>query len=129
MTKMRHMVTGGIDYDDPYQVRERLRQLEAALRHDDWVPLQWELTPTHIVILNLLADRRGHPVHRERIETVLYGSRPDGGPRFSSLSVFIHQLRRRLQPFHIRIENRAGQGWFLDAHSLAIINTLRERSE
>ncbi|MCF7750140.1 response regulator [Bacillus subtilis subsp. subtilis] len=52
------------------------------------------LSPHEYTLLLALLERRGRAVSRETLESLVYGA--DGDPSRSAITVFIHQLRRKL---------------------------------
>lgn len=93
-------------------LRERLVQLEAALRRETDRPLFYDfgLSPSEMRILNLLLSRS--VVSNAAFMDVLYGARSDP-PSAKVIAVRICQMRRKLRPFGIEIETMSGWGYRL----------------
>lgn len=98
------------------ELRETVRQLRADVEAADvelpgWLP---HLTPRQADILRLLCKR--DLVTSETMLAVLYADED----RISNLlSIFVHQLRGKLRPLGIQIENVWGRGYRLTAPSKA----------
>jgi two-component system cell cycle response regulator CtrA len=105
------------------ELAERVRQLEAILRDDAWVPTEWELTGSEVIILNMLATRE--LATKDALLTALYGDDPDGGANEKILDVFILKLRRKLAPRGLHIETAWGQGHRLTKASRRLTTALR----
>lgn len=106
-----------------YEIEERVRQLEGALRDESWIPTEWKLTATYVVMLNVLMRR--NLTTREALMTALHSDDPDGGPDDKTLDVHILKMRRLLEPHGIEIENIRGQGWKLAPNGFAKLDALR----
>jgi two-component system, cell cycle response regulator CtrA len=103
----------------------RLRDIQRALTEDDWLPPEWQLTPTETAFLNTLAAaRRVHS--RESLWTILYGDDPEGGPEANLISVMVYKLRSKLRPFGIAIETQWGNGYCLTEESRRYILALKQ---
>lgn len=86
-------------------------------------PMCWKLSPTQSFMLVAIA-RRESGVSRRVLFDMLYGSRADGGPLYSTLNVQLSHLRRKLATFlpEITIITIWGRGWGLSAdHRTALL--------
>lgn len=71
------------------------------------------LSPHQAVAIDMLTDRPGRRVDRERLMHALFAQRTDGGPDAKSLDVMMHRLRRRLAKVGVpeAIATVWGAGW------------------
>lgn len=103
-------------------LRDRVKHLEALLygENEKPFPKEWRLTPSQGVVLRLMQKREY--ADRKRLFDFCYGMRPDGGPLSDKIfDVWVCQMRKRLAPFGIEIENARGRGWRLTPASKAIV--------
>lgn len=95
------------------ELRERVRQLEAALLADqEWrAPRIFNLTRTEERILAGLVARG--TVSKSRLMLVLYDGRAGDAPQPKIFDVLICKLRKKLRPYDITIETIWGEGYKL----------------
>jgi len=108
------------------ELRERVRQFQQIL--SDPLPLLWNL-PLPVMkarLLGILYRTRGL-VPRERLQVAMRGLDSDADPK--GIDVHICQLRKRLKPHDITIENMRGNGYALPAVSRTKISALIERQK
>lgn len=70
----------------------------------------------HWLLFDLLLRNLGKPVTRERIEGVLWGDDPDGGPLNAEgqVRVYVHFIRRKLAGTGLRVATMHGEGYRMD---------------
>lgn len=89
------------------ELRERIRLLEGIIGTNEDVPLEFNLTERERQILGILLRRE-----RANMTTffhVLYGDRSEP-PHEANIGVYLHRMRRKLQPFGITIDRVPGRG-------------------
>lgn len=66
-------------------------------------------------ILSLLVKRKGALIPTDAIHDFLYSDRPDGGPLFNTLSVYISHIRSAIKAYRMpyTIETVYQRGWVL----------------
>lgn len=70
-----------------------------------------DLPPREFALLELLADRAGGPVSKQAIAIRL---NRDGDPiSDGAVEIYVHRLRRRLEPFGLKIHTLRGYGYVL----------------
>ncbi len=109
------------------ELAERVRQLEAIIADDDWVPASWSLSPALVAILNVLSVRE--VASRRALWTALYGDAPDGGPGLHVINVHVFKLRRRVGPHGLVIRNHHARGYSLNSASRATVERLKAAKE
>jgi hypothetical protein len=95
------------------ELRERIRQLEAAMT-DSWLPpLEMKLNRTDIYVAGLLMTKQ--IATEADIYTVLYGHKSacDIPTCNRIVSVVIYRLRGKLFPYDIHIRCRYRYGWYI----------------
>lgn len=98
-------------------LEERIRQLEDALMPASvHVPLEYRLTSREARVFAHLASRDFGT--RQSIMMALYSDRLEE-PEPKIVDVFVCKMRRKLQPFGVRIETIWGQGWRLARPDMA----------
>jgi two-component system OmpR family response regulator len=92
-------------------VHGRLRLDVAARRlfHDEQ-PI--EMSARELALTELLLARQGRVVSKEQIIDHLFGFGDDVGS--NAIEVYVHRVRRRLEPFGIEIRTVRGMGYLLD---------------
>lgn len=98
--------------DEIAELRERVRLLEAALVGEWAPPTEWHLTRSESQVFRFLMRRER--ASRQAICTALFALRPDKDqPCDKIVDVHICRLRRKLDPFGVKIETIWGQGFAL----------------
>lgn len=92
-------------------VHGRLRLDVAARRlfHDDQ-PI--EMSARELALTELLLSRQGRVVSKEQMIDQLFGFGDDVGS--NAIEVYVHRVRRKLEPFGIVIRTVRGMGYLLD---------------
>jgi len=84
--------------------------LEAhRLFHDDQ-PV--DLSVRELAVLELLLARQGQVVTKEQMVDRLFGWGDDGGS--NAIEVYVHRVRKKLEPFDISIRTVRGMGYLLE---------------
>ena len=89
----------------------RLRLDTAARRlfHDDQ-PV--EMSARELAVIELLLSRQGRVVSKEQIIDQLFGLGDDVGS--NAIEVYVHRVRKKLEPLGIEIRTVRGMGYLLD---------------
>jgi DNA-binding response OmpR family regulator len=71
-----------------------------------------QFSPSERKVFDVLASRFGRDVPTPFLLDCLYRERPDGGPECAetTLHVFAHKLRKKIQPYGYDIRGRSGTG-------------------
>lgn len=94
------------------RLQEQVRQLLEALAPSTvMVPPEWGLTATQMRVFAHMTTR--DLVSRNSLMIALYGSRPHDHPNEEIISVFVAKIRRKLEPYGVRIKTVWGQGFSL----------------
>lgn len=87
--------------------------LEAhRLFHND-VPI--ELSVRELAVLEVLMSRQGQVVTKEQMVDRLFGWGDDGGS--NAIEVYVHRMRKKLEPYNINIRTVRGMGYLLEKSS------------
>ncbi|HEY1325872.1 MAG TPA: response regulator transcription factor [Casimicrobiaceae bacterium] len=73
-----------------------------------------EMSARELALTELLLARQGKVVSKEQIINQLFGFGEDIGS--NAIEVYVHRVRRKLEPFGIRIRTVRGMGYLLDKH-------------
>ncbi|MGU3387191.1 helix-turn-helix domain-containing protein [Methylobacterium sp. D53M] len=100
--------------DENARLREQLAAMRAALSECPPLPQEWGLTPSQARVFAVLV-RRPCP-SRTAIMTALYSDRSetDAVDDPTIVTIFVHRMRRKLQPFGVEIQTLRGRGYALD---------------
>ncbi len=91
----------------------RLRFDVAARRlFHDAVPV--EMSARELALTELLLARQGRVVSKEQIIDQMFGFAEDVG--VNAIEVYVHRVRRKLEPFGVEIRTVRGMGYLLDKH-------------
>lgn len=71
-----------------------------------------ELSVRELAVLELLLSRQGQVVTKEQMVDRLFGWGDDGGS--NAIEVYVHRVRKKLEPFHINIRTVRGMGYLLE---------------
>lgn len=112
-----------LDEDEVYELRERVRQLEGEVHDAAWMPTEWALTPRECAVLNLLLKRS--IMTRSHAQAAIYGDDPDGGADPKIIDVFIHKIRKKLEPYGLKIDTYRGEGFRLTPDSFAVLDAMQ----
>ena len=74
-----------------------------------------ELSVRELAVIELLLSRQGHVVTKEQLVDRLFGWGDDGGS--NAIEVYVHRLRKKLEPFKIDIRTVRGMGYLLEKSS------------
>jgi DNA-binding response OmpR family regulator len=72
-----------------------------------------EFSARELAVLELLLQRVGRVVSKEQLMEHMYGWDNDVSP--NAIEVFIHRLRKRLEPYGVGIRTIRGLGYLLEA--------------
>lgn len=100
-------------------LRERIAQLEEALRGKQPPPVELRLTASEAIVFGLLLART--MVSKQTIMTELYYSVGKDEAEAKIADVYICKIRAKLKPFNISIVTHWGQGWEMPEASKAIV--------
>ena len=81
----------------------------------DEAPL--ELSARELSVLESLLVRAGRVVSKEQIADQLTGWGEEVGP--NAIEVYVHRLRKKLEPAHVKIRTVRGLGYVLEKHAAA----------
>ena len=89
----------------------RLRLDTAARRlfHDDQAV---EMSARELTLIELLLARQGRVVSKEQMIDQMFGFGDDVGS--NAIEVYVHRVRKKLEPFGIEIRTVRGMGYLLD---------------
>lgn len=73
-----------------------------------------ELSVRELAVLELLLSRQGQVVTKEQMVDRLFGWGDDGGS--NAIEVYVHRVRKKLEPFNISIRTVRGMGYLLEKH-------------
>jgi two-component system OmpR family response regulator len=76
-----------------------------------------EMSARELALTELLLARQGKVVSKEQIINQLFGFGEDVGS--NAIEVYVHRVRRKLEPFGIEIRTVRGMGYLLDKHDEA----------
>ncbi|HWV62860.1 MAG TPA: response regulator transcription factor [Oxalicibacterium sp.] len=76
-----------------------------------------ELSVRELAVLELLLSRQGQVVTKEQMVDRLFGWGDDGGS--NAIEVYVHRVRKKLEPFNINIRTVRGMGYLLEKASEA----------
>lgn len=93
-------------------LRERVRLLEDALMETATLPFEWRLTATEARVFGVLVNRV--QPSKEAIMCGLYTDLGADEAEIKIVDVLICKLRKKVEPFGIRIHTVWGQGYRLD---------------
>ena len=71
-----------------------------------------ELSVRELAVLELLLSRQGQVVTKEQMVDRLFGWGDDGGS--NAIEVYVHRVRKKLEPFNISIRTVRGMGYLLE---------------
>jgi two-component system, OmpR family, response regulator len=71
-----------------------------------------ELSVRELAVLELLLSRQGQVVTKEQMVDRLFGWGDDGGS--NAIEVYVHRVRKKLEPFNINIRTVRGMGYLLE---------------
>jgi len=91
------------------RLRARISNLEEALGACFLPPLEFGLTQQEARVFGVLLHRE--LATKEALMAALYRDEARDEPDPKILDVYIHKLRKKLQPYGIAIETVWGQGW------------------
>lgn len=74
-----------------------------------------ELSVRELGVLELLLSRQGQVVTKEQMVDRLFGWGDDGGS--NAIEVYVHRVRKKLEPFNINIRTVRGMGYLLEKAS------------
>jgi two-component system OmpR family response regulator len=92
-------------------VHGRLR-LDVAARRLFYDDQAIELPARELALIELLLARQGRVVSKEQMIDHLFGFGDDVGP--NAIEVYVHRVRRKLEPLGIEIRTVRGMGYLLD---------------
>ncbi len=101
-------------------LRERITQLEEAMASTAiHVPVEYGLTATEETIFRALMTRA--EIHTEGLMTLLYSGRNTGRllPDPKIVAVLICKIRRKVEPFGVKIDTIWGRGYALRREAVA----------
>ena len=109
--RVRALIRRGHNAPGTVLVHGRLRFDVAARRlfHDDQ-PV--EMSARELALTELLLARQGRVVSKEQIIDHLFGFGDDVGS--NAIEVYVHRVRRKLEPFGVEIRTVRGMGYLLD---------------
>ena len=109
--RVRALIRRGHGAPGSTMVHGRLRLDVAARRlfHDDQ-PI--EMSARELALTELLLSRQGRVVSKEQIIDHLFGFGDDVGS--NAIEVYVHRVRRKLEPYEIEIRTVRGMGYLLD---------------
>jgi len=94
------------------RLRAELHDLKKTFFGDASVPPEWRLTTSEAKIMGLLIARP--EVAKEQLFAALYSDRIGDPPDILIVSVFVCNLRKKMQAHDIDIKTRWGIGFYLD---------------
>lgn len=97
--------------DENELLRERIRQLEEIIAPQVEIPPSFRLTPTESRIFRSL--KTGRVMSRNSLLTLLYSDRAEPPENELIVNSFICHIRRKIEPFGLKIECSYGVGWWL----------------
>lgn len=109
------------------QLRERVAELEAVLGVRFEAPVVMGLTGAESRLLGVLMKR--DLVTKDAAMTALYVDRANDPPHDKIIDVFICKMRRKLDPYGVRIETLWGRGYRLPAKSREALVALTAQQE
>ncbi|MGE5169326.1 MAG: response regulator [Rudaea sp.] len=114
--RVRALIRRGHNTPGTVLAHGRLRFDVAARRlfHDDQ-PV--EMSARELALTELLLARQGRVVSKEQIIDHLFGFGDDVGS--NAIEVYVHRVRRKLEPFGVEIRTVRGMGYLLDKHDEA----------
>ena len=77
-----------------------------------------DVSARELAVIELLLSRQGRVVSKEQIIDCLFGWGEDVGS--NAIEVYIHRVRRKLEPFGIEIRTVRGMGYLLDKANAVI---------
>lgn len=92
-------------------LRARVRQLEDALIGTFEVPVEWSLTGSERQVFGVLVTRS--LATREAIMAALYRDNAVDEAEIKIIDVFVCKIRKKLDPFGVKIATIWGQGYSL----------------
>jgi two-component system OmpR family response regulator len=122
--RVRALIRRGHNTPGTSMVHGRLRLDVAARRlfHDEQPN---EMSARELALTELLLARQGRVVSKEQIIDHLFGFGDDVGS--NAIEVYVHRVRRRLEPFGIEIRTVRGMGYLLDKLELPSRRNERRR--
>lgn len=97
------------------QIQEIQRLGELAFHDEGYFELAGKplaLTPRECALLTVLMYRRGRPVSRQHLFDQVFNLADDASPE--SIELYVHRLRKKLQPGNVRITTLRGLGYLLE---------------
>ena len=109
--RVRALIRRGHNTSAASMTHGRLRLDVAARRlfHDDQ-PV--EMSARELALIELLLSRQGRVVSKEQIIDQLFGFGDDVGS--NAIEVYVHRVRKKLEPLGIDIRTVRGMGYLLD---------------
>lgn len=87
--------------------------LEAHRLFHDGQPV--DLSVRELAVIELLLSRQGRVVTKEQMVDRLFGWGDDGGT--NAIEVYVHRVRKKLEPFKVEIRTVRGMGYLLEKSS------------
>lgn len=95
-----------------------LLRLDAAARRLFHRERPVDVSARELAVIELLLSRQGRVVSKEQMIDCLFGWGEDVGS--NAIEVYVHRVRRKLEPFGIEIRTVRGMGYLLDKADAAI---------
>lgn len=97
------------------RLENRMRDLEQVLGLNLAAPAEFRLSRGQAVLFNILLRREA--VTREALHLALCARSQNDGPGIGIVATIIYQLRRKLRPHGVKIDNIHGQGYRMTPES------------
>jgi hypothetical protein len=109
-------------------LRQRIKELEALLGHEWLAPSVVKLTPSEERVLAVIVAQHPKFVVASKVYDIIYSSRLDP-PEPAIVLVLAHKMRRKLDPFGIKVEHKAERGYAISPENLERLNALYVEGE
>lgn len=97
------------------ELRERVAFLEDLLAEKIWLPVELGLTKAEEAVVQTLLSR--DVMSRDQAMHALYSGRPNEVPEMKIIDVLICKIRKKVEPFGIKIDTHWGRGWLMPAEA------------
>lgn len=123
MTRLDDDYVAAIERENE-ELREKVRQLEKLCGFTLDAPLEFGLTQKEGQLFSFLY--RSNIVSKDAAMDVLYGDRPNDAPEMKIVDIFICKMRKKVEPFGIKIDTMWGRGYRMPPETKKLVKKYLE---